>query len=72
MPKRWLLSATGIDLRHIECCDGNRGRLRSTRLLRWLPGKTGDHKDAFCSNLGSPRTHIVLSMLQGLLLGLLE
>ena len=68
----WLLPATGIDLGHIDSCDGNRGRLRSTRLLRWLTGKAGDHRYAFCSNLGSPRTHRVLSMLQGLLWRLLE
>ena len=35
-------------------------------------GEAGDHKDAFCSNLGSLRTHRVLSMLQGLLRRLLE
>ena len=29
------------------------------------PGKAGDHKDAFCSNLGSLKAHTVLSMLQG-------
>ena len=55
----WLLPATGIDYGHIDSCDANRGRLRSLRLLRWLPGKAGDHKYAFCSNLGNLRTHRV-------------
>ena len=39
----------------------------STRLLRWLPGKAGDHQYAFCSILGSLRTHRLMLMLQGLL-----
>ena len=46
-------------LRHIDSCDANRCRLRSPRLLRWLPGKAADHKYAFCSNLGNLRTHRV-------------
>ena len=61
----WLLPVTGIDKGHIDSCVAIRGRLRSPRLLRCLPGKAGDHKYAFCSNLGSLRTHRVLSMLQG-------
>ena len=55
----WLLPATGLDKGHIDSCDANRGILRSPRLLRWLPGKAGDHKYAFCSILGSLRTHRV-------------
>ena len=47
----WLLPGTGIDQGHIDNCDANRGRLRSPRLLRWLPGKAGDQNMPFVATL---------------------
>ena len=50
-----------VGLGHNSCCEGFRGRLRTTRVLWWLQGLGEDNKDGFCGHRDSLWTHRTLT-----------